>query len=77
MLLSTDVVYVMVMSFAFAANYDDLYQWSIQNYPEFWAEVWRFCGVVSSRKYEEVQSLSISEAEMHPCVVFRIQRVFS
>ncbi|XP_062398738.1 acetoacetyl-CoA synthetase [Sardina pilchardus] len=40
------------------ANYDDLYQWSIQNYPEFWAEVWRFCGVVSSRKYEEVIDVS-------------------
>ncbi|XP_030647611.1 acetoacetyl-CoA synthetase isoform X2 [Chanos chanos] len=40
------------------ANYDDLYQWSIENYPEFWAEVWRFCGIVSSRMYEEVIDVS-------------------
>ncbi|MED6262363.1 hypothetical protein ATANTOWER_018496 [Ataeniobius toweri] len=35
------------------ANYSDLYQWSVDNYPEFWAEVWRYCGVVSSKPYEE------------------------
>uniref|UniRef100_A0A8C6PZ76 Acetoacetyl-CoA synthetase n=1 Tax=Nothobranchius furzeri TaxID=105023 RepID=A0A8C6PZ76_NOTFU len=32
----------------------DLYQWSVDNYPEFWAQVWCFCGVVSSKTYEEV-----------------------
>ncbi|MGH0189523.1 UNVERIFIED_CONTAM: hypothetical protein FKN15_036400 [Acipenser sinensis] len=36
------------------ANYSELYQWSVENYPEFWAEVWRFCGIVCSRMYEEV-----------------------
>ncbi|XP_048099975.1 acetoacetyl-CoA synthetase [Alosa alosa] len=46
------------------ANYDDLYQWSIQNYQEFWAEVWRFCGVVSSRKYEEVIDVSKKISEV-------------
>ncbi|XP_038841219.1 acetoacetyl-CoA synthetase isoform X2 [Salvelinus namaycush] len=40
------------------ANYNDLYQWSVESYPEFWAEVWRFCGVVSSRMYEEVVDIS-------------------
>uniref|UniRef100_A0A8C6PZX3 Acetoacetyl-CoA synthetase n=1 Tax=Nothobranchius furzeri TaxID=105023 RepID=A0A8C6PZX3_NOTFU len=35
-------------------NYSDLYQWSVDNYPEFWAQVWCFCGVVSSKTYEEV-----------------------
>ncbi|XP_076853959.1 LOW QUALITY PROTEIN: acetoacetyl-CoA synthetase [Brachyhypopomus gauderio] len=40
------------------ANYDQLYQWSLENYPEFWAEVWRFCGIVSSRMYEEVVDVS-------------------
>ncbi|XP_053182022.1 acetoacetyl-CoA synthetase [Scomber japonicus] len=35
-------------------NYNDLYQWSVDSYAEFWAEVWRFCGVVSSKTYEEV-----------------------
>nr|XP_006640209.1 PREDICTED: acetoacetyl-CoA synthetase [Lepisosteus oculatus] len=36
------------------ANYSDLYQWSVQSYPEFWAEVWKFCGIVGSQTYEEV-----------------------
>ncbi|KAJ3603574.1 hypothetical protein NHX12_028319 [Muraenolepis orangiensis] len=36
------------------ANYNDLYQWSVDSYPDFWAEVWRFCDVVSSSHYEEV-----------------------
>ncbi|XP_026178341.1 acetoacetyl-CoA synthetase isoform X1 [Mastacembelus armatus] len=40
------------------ANYSDLYQWSVDSYPEFWAEVWRFCGVVSSKPYEEVVDVS-------------------
>uniref|UniRef100_A0A3B3YSD9 Acetyl-coenzyme A synthetase N-terminal domain-containing protein n=1 Tax=Poecilia mexicana TaxID=48701 RepID=A0A3B3YSD9_9TELE len=40
------------------ANYNDLYQWSVDSYPEFWAEVWRFCGVVSSKPYEEVVDVS-------------------
>lgn len=38
------------------ANYNDLYQWSVDNYSEFWAEVWRFCGVVSSNPYDEVSA---------------------
>ncbi|KAG8011863.1 Acetoacetyl-CoA synthetase [Nibea albiflora] len=40
------------------ANYNDLYQWSVDNYSEFWGEVWRFCGVVSSKPYEEVVDVS-------------------
>ncbi|XP_070760718.1 acetoacetyl-CoA synthetase isoform X1 [Enoplosus armatus] len=40
------------------ANYNDLYQWSVDSYSEFWAEVWRFCGVVSSKPYEEVVDVS-------------------
>ncbi|PWA15760.1 hypothetical protein CCH79_00009023 [Gambusia affinis] len=40
------------------ANYNDLYQWSVTSYPEFWAEVWRFCGIVSSKPYEEVVDVS-------------------
>ncbi|XP_076006898.1 acetoacetyl-CoA synthetase [Genypterus blacodes] len=40
------------------ANYNDLYQWSVENYPEFWVEVWRFCGVVSSQTYDEVVDVS-------------------
>ncbi|TMS03239.1 Acetoacetyl-CoA synthetase [Larimichthys crocea] len=40
------------------ANYNDLYQWSVDSYSEFWGEVWRFCGVVSSKPYEEVVDVS-------------------
>lgn len=40
------------------ASYSDLYQWSVDSYPEFWAEVWRFCGVLSSKPYEEVVDVS-------------------
>ncbi|KAL0979835.1 hypothetical protein UPYG_G00190410 [Umbra pygmaea] len=40
------------------ANYNDLYQWSVESYAEFWAQVWRYCDVVSSRMYEEVVDLS-------------------
>lgn len=35
-------------------NYNGLYQWSVENYADFWAEVWRFCGIASSKMYEEV-----------------------
>uniref|UniRef100_A0AAV2MNV8 Acetyl-coenzyme A synthetase N-terminal domain-containing protein n=1 Tax=Knipowitschia caucasica TaxID=637954 RepID=A0AAV2MNV8_KNICA len=40
------------------ANYQDLYQWSVDNYPEFWAQVWNCCGVVCSKPYEEVVDTS-------------------
>ncbi|MCI4392945.1 hypothetical protein PGIGA_G00151730 [Pangasianodon gigas] len=40
------------------ANYNDLYQWSVENYADFWAEVWRFCGIISSEMYEEVVDVS-------------------
>uniref|UniRef100_A0A8C7ZTW0 Acetoacetyl-CoA synthetase n=1 Tax=Oryzias sinensis TaxID=183150 RepID=A0A8C7ZTW0_9TELE len=36
------------------ANYNQLYQWSVDSYPDFWGEVWRFCGIISSKTYEEV-----------------------
>lgn len=36
------------------ANYNDLYQWSVDSYPEFWAQVWSFCGIACSKMYEEV-----------------------
>ncbi len=34
--------------------YDDLYQWSIQNIPEFWAAMWDFADIRTSRPYERV-----------------------
>ncbi|XP_053327807.1 acetoacetyl-CoA synthetase [Spea bombifrons] len=36
------------------ANYSELYQWSVDFYPEFWAEFWDFSGIVYSRRYDEV-----------------------
>ncbi|KAM5192666.1 acetoacetyl-CoA synthetase [Mantella aurantiaca] len=36
------------------ANYNELYQWSVESYPEFWAEFWDFSGLVYSRMYDEV-----------------------
>ncbi|XP_048467670.1 acetoacetyl-CoA synthetase-like [Rhincodon typus] len=36
------------------ANYNELYHWSVENYPEFWAEFWKFSGLVYSQHYSEV-----------------------
>ncbi len=35
-------------------SYADLYQWSVENISEFWAEVWDFVGIKSSKKYDSV-----------------------
>ncbi len=39
-------------------GYEELYQWSIENIAEFWAEVWNFTGIVSSKGFDEVYSSS-------------------
>jgi len=36
------------------ANYDDLYQWSVESYSDFWAEFWKYSNIVCSRLYDEV-----------------------
>jgi len=36
----------------FAADYDALYQWSIEERAAFWSEVWDFTGVVASRRWD-------------------------
>ena len=36
------------------STYDELYQWSIQNIPDFWAAMWDFAGVRASRSYDQV-----------------------
>ena len=36
-------------------HYQALHQWSISKPEEFWAHVWKFCGVVSSSPYQHVQ----------------------
>ena len=35
-------------------NYDGLYEWSVNNIPAFWADVWDFVGIRSSRGYDHV-----------------------
>lgn len=35
-------------------QYDDLYQWSIQQPEKFWPAVWEFCNVKSSQHWEQV-----------------------
>uniref|UniRef100_A0A8C0JD51 Acetoacetyl-CoA synthetase n=1 Tax=Chelonoidis abingdonii TaxID=106734 RepID=A0A8C0JD51_CHEAB len=36
------------------ASYNELYQWSVESYSDFWAEFWKFSEIVFSRLYEEV-----------------------
>jgi acetoacetyl-CoA synthetase len=35
-------------------TFADLYQWSIENTPDFWARMWEFAGIKSSRGYDQV-----------------------
>jgi acetoacetyl-CoA synthetase len=35
------------------ADYEELWEWSVQELEEFWADVWEFFGVRSSRAYEQ------------------------
>ncbi|GAB7339562.1 hypothetical protein MBLNU457_6170t2 [Dothideomycetes sp. NU457] len=38
------------------STYDDLYQWSIKQIPDFWAAVWQYVGVRASQPYQKVIS---------------------
>ncbi len=35
-------------------SYHNLYDWSIEKIPDFWAAVWEFVGVIASRRYDKV-----------------------
>ncbi len=35
-------------------SYDDLYEWSVNNIPEFWGTVWDFVDIKASKKYDTV-----------------------
>lgn len=35
-------------------DYRDLYQWSVENIPDFWSAVWDFCGVIYSERFTKV-----------------------
>ncbi|XP_050002452.1 acetoacetyl-CoA synthetase isoform X2 [Alexandromys fortis] len=45
-------------------NYDDLYHWSVRSYSDFWAEFWKFSGIVHSRMYDEVVDTSRGIADV-------------
>ncbi|XP_066227277.1 acetoacetyl-CoA synthetase isoform X1 [Saccopteryx leptura] len=45
-------------------NYDELYQWSVESYSDFWAEFWKFSGLISSRMYDEVVDPSKGVADV-------------
>ncbi|MBU4175838.1 MAG: acetoacetate--CoA ligase [Actinobacteria bacterium] len=36
------------------SSYDELYQWSVDNIPDFWAAMWEFADIKASSDYEEV-----------------------
>ncbi|GFT47448.1 acetoacetyl-CoA synthetase [Nephila pilipes] len=38
-------------------GYEDLHHWSIDHLCEFWAEMWEFAGVISSKKFDTVVDL--------------------
>ncbi|XP_026545846.1 acetoacetyl-CoA synthetase [Notechis scutatus] len=46
------------------ANYSEFYHWSVQHYSDFWAEFWKFSGIVFSRLYDEVIDPSKSIADV-------------
>jgi len=35
-------------------SYAELYQWSVENIPDFWAAMWDFAEIKSSRRYDQV-----------------------
>jgi len=35
-------------------EYSHLYQWSIENIPEFWASMWEFTGIKASKSYDQI-----------------------
>uniref|UniRef100_A0A8I4A3Y3 Acetoacetyl-CoA synthetase n=1 Tax=Callithrix jacchus TaxID=9483 RepID=A0A8I4A3Y3_CALJA len=45
-------------------NYDDLYHWSVESYSDFWAEFWKFSGIIFSRTYDEVVDTSKGIADV-------------
>lgn len=45
-------------------NYNDLYHWSVESYSDFWAEFWKFSGIVYSRMYDEVVDTSKGVADV-------------
>ena len=36
------------------AEYDSLYEWSIENIPDFWASMWEFAEIKASKPYDQI-----------------------
>jgi acetoacetyl-CoA synthetase len=36
------------------SSYADLYRWSVENIPDFWAAIWDFAGIRYSQRYDQV-----------------------
>jgi len=36
------------------ANYNQLYEWSVEKIPDFWASIWDYTGIKASKKYSKV-----------------------
>lgn len=36
-------------------DYQGLHRWSIENIPEFWEEIWRFCKIKASKQFDQVR----------------------
>ncbi|ESN93803.1 hypothetical protein HELRODRAFT_103160 [Helobdella robusta] len=51
-------------------TYQELHRWSVDNYPEFWEELWEFAEVIHSKKYDYVVDRSKGIADIpawFPC----------
>ena len=35
-------------------SYSELYRWSVENFSDFWNQVWIYCGIKSSSPYHHV-----------------------
>ncbi|GFQ98682.1 acetoacetyl-CoA synthetase [Trichonephila clavata] len=44
-------------------NYWEFHKWSVDNLAEFWAELWDFVGIISSKKFDQVIDLTIPMQE--------------
>ena len=36
------------------SDYHQLWQWSVDNIPEFWAKFWEFADIIASKPYDQV-----------------------
>ena len=48
------------VEYLISETYDEFHAWSVEHYPEFWAEVWDFTGVKYSQKYTQVRRGNIN-----------------